>query len=344
MKANPFKTIFSRLFGAGAAETVVLDQRQRELVDRVIEFVVDNTDPRMRLVAHYKDKLAPGVIRTAQYLGGIIRGLPEPLDLSRDAWASNPRLNAFFAGPEDVPLVMATSADLRSFFEDPRQGGAQEAYALMVMEKTEHKVFGAALEGGILRQDVARINVSFGERRIVAPAATQIDARVEIGLRGVRRLLDVMLARIAAMQEQATDLAEQKALLGTKLRRLKSAGFGIEPAADHTREIAELEAQLAHAAEELLEIKGSVRSIERYLEQVNEVLLAPEQHLSASEVKLKVNRLGVKVAENSAEPAQELALTELRLGELCAIIVPVKCKRSEMPAKGSLFAAAEKYL
>ena len=344
MTANPFKAIFSRLFRSGGGNTVALDERQRQLLDRVIEFVVDNTDPRMRLVPHYKDKLAPGIIRAAFYLGGIIKGLPEPLELSRDAWANDPRLNAYFAVPEDVPRVMATSADLRAFFDDPGQRGAQEAFALMVMEKTEHKVLGAALEDGVLRQDVARINISFGERRIVAPAATQIDARVEIGLRGVRRLLDVMLARIAAMQEQATDLAEQKALLGTKLRRLKSTGFGIEPAADHTREIAELEAQLAQAAKELLEIKGNVRSIERYLEQVNEVLLAPEQHLTTSEVRLRVNRLGVKVAENSTEAAQELVLTELRLGELSAIIVPVKCRRSDMPPKGSLLADAEKYL
>lgn len=344
MNTHPLKTIFSRLFGPDQAASVVLDERQRAIVDRVTEFVVDNTDPRMRMVPHYKDKLAPGVVHAALYLGGIIRSLPEPLTLSRDAWANDPRLNAFFAGPEDVPRVMATSADLRSFFDDPGQRGAQEAYALMVMEKTEHKVFGAALEDGVLRHDVARINVSFGERRIVAPAATQMEARVEIGLRGVRRLLDVMLTRIAAVQEHATDLTEQKALLGTKLRRLKSTGFGIEPAADHSREIAELEAQLAQAGKELLEIKGNVRSIEHYLEQVNAVLLAPEQHLTTSEVRLRVNRLGVKVAENSAEQAQELVLTELRLGELSGIIVPVKCRRSEMPAKGSLLADAEKYL
>jgi len=56
-----------------------------------------------------------------------------------------------------------------------------------------------------------------------------------------------------------------------------------------------------------------------------------------------VNRLGVKVDETSDEPAQEMVLTEMRMGELSVIIVPVKCRRSEMPAKGSLIANAEKY-
>ncbi len=174
--------------------------------------------------------------------------------------------------------------------------------------------------------------------------ATPIDLRVEIGLRGVRRLLDVVLARIAALQRQATDLEERKAFLGTKLRMLKSAGFGIEPAADHTHEIAEIEAKIARDAKELLDIKGKPRSMEHYLEQISDVLLVPEQHLTMSEARLRVNRLGIKMAEHSSEAADELVLTELRLGELSAIAVPVKCKRSGMLPKGSLLAEAEKYL
>jgi len=344
MKANPFKSIFSRLFGAGKAETVVLDQRQRQLLNRVIEFVVDNTDPRIRMVTRYQDKLAPAVIRTAQYFGGIIRALPEPLELSRAAWANDAAINAFFATVADVPQALARSADLRAFFDAPAHKGAREVYALLVMEKAERTVFGTALENGILKSDVAQVNVNFSAHRIVAPAATPTDLRVEIGLRGVRRLLDVVLARIAALQQQATDLAERKAFLGTKLRMLKSRGFGIEPAADHTREIAELEAKIAQDTRELMEIKGKPRSMEHYLEQIGDVLLVPEQHLTMSEVRLRVSRLGIKVAEQSSEPAHELVLTELRLGELCAIAVPVKCKRSDMPPKGSLLAEAEKYL
>jgi len=344
MANNPFKALFSRLVGSGKTETVVLDQRQRELLDRVVEFVVDSTDPRIRMVARYQDKLAPAVIRTAQYFGGIIRALPEPLELSRIAWASDPAIKAFFATAADVPQVLARSADLRTFFDDPGQTGAQEVFALLVMEKAERTVYGTALENGILKSDVAQVNVNFSAHRVVAPAATQIDARVEIGLRGVRRLLDVVLARIAALQQQGTDLAERKAFLGTKLRQLKSAGFGIEPAADHTQEIADLEARIASDAKELLEIKGKPRSLEHYLEQISDVLLVPEQHLTMSELRLRVSRLGIKVAENSSEPADELLLTELRLGELCAIAVPVKCRRSDMLPKGSLLAEAEKYL
>jgi hypothetical protein len=344
MAINPFKALFSRLAGSGKAEAVVLDQRQREVLDRVVEFIVDNTDPRIRMVAHYQEKLAPAVIRTAQYFGAMIRALPEPLELSRSTWASDPRIKAYFATAADVPQVLARSADLRAFFDDPGQSEAQEAFALLVMEKAERTVYGTAIENGILKSDVAQINVNFGAHRVVAPAATQVDARIEIGLRGVRRLLDVVLGRIAALQQQATDLAERKAFLGTKLRQLKSAGFGIEPAADHTQEIAELEARIARDTTELLEIKGKPRSMEHYLEQISDVLLVPEQHLTMNEQRLKVSRLGIKVEESSSEPADELVLTELRLGELCAIAVPVKCKRSDMLPKGSLLAEAEKYL
>lgn len=344
MAANPFKALFSRLVGAGKAEAAVLNQRQRQLLDRVVEFVVDNTDPRIRMVTHYKDKLAPAVIRSAQYLAGMIRALPEPLELSRGGWASDPAIKAFFATAADVPQVLARSADVRAFFDAPRRDSAQEAFALLVMEKAERTVYGTALENGILKSDVAQVNVDFGAHRIVAPAATRDELLVEIGLRGVRRLLDVVLERIAAQQQQAADILERRAFLGTKLRQLKSAGFGIEPAADHTREIAEIETRIARDAGELLEIKAKPRTLEHYLEQISDVLLVPEQHLTMSEVKLRVSRLGIKVAENSSEPADDLVLTEVRLGELCAIAVLVKCRRSDMLSKASLLAEAEKYL
>ena len=344
MAINPFKTMFSRLSGDRGAKAPALDERQRKLLERVVEFVVDNTDPRIRMVARYQDKLAPAVIRSAQYLGGLIRALPEPLELSREAWAQDLNVNAFFAASADVPQALARSRELRAFFDDRRHGGAQEAFALMVMDKSERTVYGTALENGILKSDVAQVNVNFSAHRIVAPAATKEDARIEIGLRGVRRLLDVVLARIGAMQQQAAELAERKAYLGTKLRMLKSAGFGIEAVADHTREIAEIEAQIARDAKDLLEIKAAPRSLEGYIEQISDVMLVPEQHLTMSEVRLRVSRLGIKVAERSSEPAHELVLSELRLGELSSIAVPVKCKRSDLPAKQGLLAGAEKYL
>jgi len=345
MSANPFKAMFARLFDSREAGAVVLDERQRRLLDRAVAFVVDNTDPRIRLVPRYKKKLTPALIRTGQYLGGIIRALPEPLELSRDAWATDPRINAFFATADDVPQVLGRSAELRGFFDDPRHIGAREAHALLVMEKREQKVLGIALEDGVLKRDVAQVNVSFTAHRIVVPTATPGEVLVEFGLRGVRRLLDIVLARIAAIQERATELEERKAFLATRLRLLKSTGFGIEPVADRTREIAEIESQLAHAAGELMEKKVNSRSMEHYLEQINDVLWAPEQHLTVSEVRLRVNRLGIKIAENSPEDAHSLVLTELRLGsELCAIVAPVKCKRSDLPPAGQMLAEAAKYL
>jgi hypothetical protein len=344
MSANPFKTMFTRLFGSDRPASAVLDARQRQLLKRLVEFVVDNTDPRIRMVAHYQDKLAPAVIRSAQYLAAMIRSLPEPVELSRAGWGSDPRISAFFATAADVPQVLARSADVRAFFDDLGQSGAQEAFALLVMEKAERTVYGTALENGILKSDVAQVNVDFSAHRIVAPAATRDELLLEIGMRGVRRLLDVVLARIGALQQQATDLAERKAFLGTKLRQLKSTGFGVEPAADHTREIADLEARIARDAGELLKIKSKPSSMENYLEQISAVLLVPEQHLTMSEVRLRVSRLGIKVAESSSEPADELVLTELRLGEVCAIAVLVKCRRSDMLPKANLLAEAEKYL
>lgn len=67
--------------------------------------------------------------------------------------------------------------------------------------------------------------------------------------------------------------------------------------------------------------------------------------MSLTHTPLRVSRMGVKVDQTFTGAVNELALTELSIGEnFMAAIAIVRCPRSAMPPKEDLVAKAERYL
>lgn len=342
MVLNSITQLFEQLFGSKQDVFAGLDGPQREILEQAIDFVVENIDSRVCIVPDYRKRLAPAVAHAVDHLRRFLLALPEPFELGRGEWAGDPRVNSFFAVADDIPRLFGRSHDLRTFFEE---SSLSEVYALLVMDKRENLVLGTALENGVLRRDVPQTTLGFTRHRIVAPAANLRDAWIAVGMRGLQRILDVALQKIAAMQEQASDLEERKAFLATRLRLLKSPGFGIEPPADRSQEIMQLESRLAETAKELSTQKLATHSMAPYLDQIIDVLANAEQFLYSREVMVRINRMGVVVSGESQDASHDLMFTELHLGnELSAVIAMVKCRREEMPSRESLFAEAEKYL
>jgi hypothetical protein len=258
-------------------------------------------------------------------------------------------LNAFFATADDIPACLGASRELRSFFNGPAGAGAAEAYALLGMRKTERQVFAPSLEGDALRQDVAQTSVSFSGHRIVAPALTETEARREIGIRIIRRLAQVALARIIALDEKATELNQHKAYLGAQLRLARLARDGIEGAFESggnaAEKVAALERELKDTVDDYIETKGSIATIEKHLEQIAAVFSRPEEHITLTHTPLHVSRLGIKVDAASRDVANELTLAELRIGDnFQGVIALARCPRSEVPPPEDLVAKAARYL
>jgi hypothetical protein len=100
------------------------------------------------------------------------------------------------------------------------------------MKKDEKTIFAPRFEDGMLKQEVAQTAVSFSEHRLVAPFATEQQTRLEVGRRIIRRLAQVALGRIIALDEKAVDLQQQKGYLSTRLRMLNLARDGMEGIVD----------------------------------------------------------------------------------------------------------------
>ncbi len=333
------------LFGGSSNKTSAAD---RKVIDELIEVIVDAVEPRVRLRAGYRAKLAEGSRITVAHLRDLGRIPLAPIVLCRAAWGTDPYVRAFFANAADVTDCISRSRDVRSFFE--QHPDCSEAYALLGMKCTERRVLAPRMENGVVRQDVAQTTVSFSEHRLLAPAADEALNRLDVGRRIVQRLAQLVLARIVAVDQRVKDLALQQAYLVMKQRMLQRGRDGmqglISDPAGIELQIADVDRALKETTESYLEAKSSLSLLDGYIDHINAVLTEPEQQVGMKRVHMRVNMMGFKVdASTSDEPANELELTELYIGEgLRATVALVRIPREELAPKENLLAQAERFL
>ena len=120
--------VLSFLFGGSGSGNAADDT----LIATTTEAIVDQVEPRLRMIGGYQKKLAAGVRKTLAHLRALRDALPEDgLVLARAQWGRDPRGNAFFARADDVPDFLGRSRPLRSMFKTNPQ--CTEGFALLAM-------------------------------------------------------------------------------------------------------------------------------------------------------------------------------------------------------------------
>lgn len=335
----------SLLFGASAQKGGDVD---RSLVDETTDAIVEIIEPRVRLRSGYRDKLADSVQRSILCLRELEQGLPrQALTLSRQAWADDPYVRAFFAAAADVPVCIGRCEELRRFFGEHPQ--CTQAYALLAMQRSERQVLAPRLEGGEVRQDVAQTTVSFGGHQLLAPAAELAQTRQGVGRRILQRLAQLVLQRVVGIGQQTQDLQMRKAQLGVRLRMLRAGRDGMQPLVGDgpsvEQQIRELERELKETGHEYAEARGALATLDDYIEHIDAVFGEPQAHVALQRTRLRVSRTGVKVDEASGDVAEGLELAELSIGDgLHVTIVFVRIPRDELPPEEDLLAQAQRAL
>jgi len=344
--ADLFSGVASRLFGAAAPPDA-----DQVIVDETIEAIVEAVEPRIRAERKYRAKLAPGVRATLAHMRAFAQQLPEPVVLSPATWRSDPLINALFARPDDVSALLGRSRELYRFFD--ANAGCAEAHALLAARREERTVLAPALVDGALRQDVAQVVVGFAQHRLIAPAADRLGSRREVGAAIFRRLAALALQGIVGKERRVKDLEERKAILATRLRMLQLRRDGVQralereddPANDPGAEIAELEKALQGTVDAFIAEKASLVTLEGSIDNVRRVFEAPQKYLGLDSIALRLNSMGYRVDARSNEPARDLKLQELFVGEgLRGVIVFVRCARSDLPPRDDAIRRAERTL
>lgn len=297
--------IFHSLFGADAEN----ERYPEEMVHAAIERAVDGTNPWLRGLTGYRRKLRPAILHAIDHVVAMANGMQAPLELSRESYGREPQLRLFFISSEQMEQVLRADRELAAF-RAVAGNANRPAWAQLVMKCEQQRAFGVDLLGETLVRDVPQVTVSMSGHRLLDPTADLAETRNHLMKRAFEHLLELALARIAAVEDVREDLVQQRTLLQAKHEMLERSGWGFSDLDKSSSQDAELHRQLDAIEKQLLEVGGDDAYIERDLEILIDVLSNAEHQLWVDSLTLIVDRMGIRRNKVSAD-APELVLREL---------------------------------
>lgn len=286
-------------------------------IERAIDTIVEQTDPRLRLVRAYRRKLRKPVVRSLVYADDLIERIPGPFEISRKAYGSNPQVNALFGSASDIDDLFARSKMLHDFFRD--NPDCDHVYVPLVMQQRETQVFGMALSGDIVRRDVPRTSVNFSKHRLgVVCAAHAAELRDKLKWRGIHFLAVTALEHITRLKADTAQLEEQRTLLQMKLRDNRSQHQGLDALVaappEDTQEQQALEQHLEDTVLKLRAARTGMATLDDYLDQVCRVLNHPSRFLRVRRQSVRVDRMGIKSDAMSHQPGSAVVSATVSIG------------------------------
>lgn len=325
------------------------DRASDQMTLRAIDKAVTLTNPRLKLVRGYQERLAPAVDVSVRYLREIVLSLPPSIKVSAAGWSADPLLRALFVAASDIPAALGRSANLRTLFD--KYPALDEAHLILVMRFSEQRVLGMSLHGGIVQRDVTQTVVGFSDHQ--ARICGHQDAEVDrlLGSQGYEYLVAQALSEIGEERSERRGLEETRSLIRARLRLLQQQGpglgsvFGSAPAVLDER--ARLEAELLGNERQLEAIGSPQSTLEAELETLCDVLAHPQRYLGVEQRSLRLDAMNVVLNRDSRDAGSDIVVALARLSGTPPsqrVFVPARFSRSELPALKMNFEDAQRYL
>jgi len=313
-----------------------------QLVRDATNFLIRQTDPKLALCSRYEERLAPGIEATIRHIVTSVRQMPAPCDASPEHWHGTPELAAFFVSPDELVTAFSRSEPLQALFD--QNPALDAAYAVLGTTLIERKGLGMAMEGDILRRDVVQTSVSFSNPRvhIVAPDAEGLGRTV--AWRMFEELAMVALERIDALRGERKSLADDRALLQTRLQMLHGHGTGFD-VHDGGQDGEALKALLEENTRALAASGAGADALEHELEVVREVLEHSESLVSVTTRAMRLTPMNLLVEGESNEPLREIRFAYARAERIRPVTraaLQVRFPRSAMRKVTMSFAEASR--
>lgn len=333
--------MFHSIFGSARDDAPYPD----ELIQRAIERAVDGTDPRLRALPGYAKKLRAAIIQAIDHVVGLVDNLPTPLELDRSKFATDPELIAYFASVTHAQELLAVDPVLNQWLAAPDNAATEHIVMLLLMEQQERHVLGVALEGEILRRDVAQTTVSFAHYRLVDPAAAEETTRRLLKRRAFDHLLAISLGRITTAHVERDQLERERQLLHRKQAALAAGRWTFDDAeSDTPPDPQALQQQLEEIESQLQALGAGTGLLTAHLDIVVDVLAQAEKNFWLERRPLVVDRMGIQQTQASAlAPQIELTVLCNAAGRsLVARLVGIA--RADLPPRRDLLREAQRSL
>lgn len=323
-------------------------QHRRDIrVLNTVERIVDDVDPKLRLLSGYRKRLVGPVAQALEYIDGLVKQIPPAFRVDREHFVKDPLVNAFFVNPGDFRDIFSSAPAIRDYFDRCDDPNAQECCALMCMHKEERRVLGMALEGGLMKRDVAQVSVGFSNHQLLSPAATE--QRVREGLKWCMfdGLVTNVKREMANLHRWADNLQDQERILWAKLRALQTKANRLDTLSASGLEIEREMDRIRHRLDDNHEQRRQLQtaSADDYLDRLVDMLEHPRTYVTVERVTLCLNKMGIKIPEGSDEPGNRIDLAEVRMAEMPnRVVVLVHVPRAELLPRTDVWDRARAYL
>lgn len=298
---------FDRRFGRREARA------DEERLQTAIERVIEGTDPRIKALGNIRERLAPVAADALASAHTIVSAIPPTIEMSPEFWAANPVLRAMFVAPGDIVRLLAASPGLQKFLRSPAGATIGTIHCVVIATRNERTVFGAAMEGDLLRQDVAQKTIGFNDLHLTGFSPSEAALRSCLEDLVVKGLVLAALRQIGERRERSELLEMNGQLLQTRLRLMEQGGASLDslfarksPAGD---DIDALRAQFAANEAELQALQPGGRGLDAIVDAVIDAMQQAEALIRPQRVSLHVNALNI-VVDADASDAAHLELVE----------------------------------
>ncbi len=320
-----------------------------EMTLRAIDKAVTLTNPRLKLVKSYQERLAPAVQVSVHYLREMVLGLAPAIQVSAANWAAEPALRAFFVAASDIPSALSRSHNLRTLFD--KYPELDEAYFILGMTFNEQRVIGMSLQGDLVQRDVAQTVIGFSEHQARICGHEDLEVRRLLGTQAYEYLVAQALTEIGEERSERRELADNRALIRARLRLLQQQGPGLGSvfgsAPSNAGEQLKLEAQLIENERQMEAIGSPHSALETELETLREVLEHPERYVRVEPRKLRLSTMNVLLDETSTDVASDVVFSVAQLmgvPRIQSAFVMARFARTELPAARMNFEDAARFL
>jgi len=320
-----------------------------EMSLRAIDKAVSLTNPSLKLVPAYQERLSRGASISVRYIRDLVLSLPPAIKISAANWASEPALRAFFATADDIPTTLGRSNSLRTLFD--KFPGLDEAYFILVMRYSEQRVLGMSLQGDVIQRDVAQTTVGFSEHQVRICGHEDSEIRRLLGAQAYEYLVAQALSEIGEERSERRELADNRELIRARLRLLRQQGpglgsiFGSAPV--NSGEMLKLEAELLENERQMEALGSPQFALEAELETLREVLEQPDRYLHGEQKHLRLSTLNAVLDGDSTDETLPIEFSLARLSGVPQIeraFVMARFSRTDMPPAQMNFDKAARYL
>ncbi len=290
-----------------------------------IDQVVRHFDPVIHTIRGYRKQLREPVRRAVDHVGAVIDAVEGPIGLSPDHWPKDPLLKAMFVDAQSIRNLLRQTADIKSLF---RGESTDQLVALLTATRKEKTVFTAAMEGGIVKRDVAQTAVEFTDHRIVTPTLSEADSRHDLKDQALSIIARRALEEVTSLKSWKSELTEQSNALSAQLHLFRRPAveldsFSSDPAASPTRE-SEARQLLRDIDTKLKELSQTLSTPEDYLRHLIRYLDHSDTVITVERLTLRLNWMGVKLRADAPEADAPVTLAEMDFksrGKRVAVLV-----------------------